>query len=81
MMFLIFFYWDSPPPFSIVNKINGDDFNTKSCITQSFLKHIILSTYWQIGMVFNFDLANDLLAPQLSPQGCTNQDVSDMSTI
>ena len=32
-------------------------------------------------MVFNFDLANDLLAHQLSPQGCTNQDVSETSTV
>lgn len=64
-----------PPPFSIVNKINGDDFNTRNCNIQSTLKHITLSIYWQIVMVFNFDLANDLLAPKMSSPGYTNQDV------
>lgn len=62
------------PPFSIVTKVNGNDFNTESYITQSTLKNIILSLIsWQITVVFTFDLANDLLALQLSPWGCADQ--------
>lgn len=53
----------------------------KSCITKSVLKHIILSIYLEIAMLFNFDLANELLDHQLSPQGCTKQDVSETSTV
>lgn len=66
----IFFHWGfPPPPFSIVNGIliNGNDFNTESCITHSDLKHIILSLIWQVTMVFTFDSAEDVLALQLSP--------------
>lgn len=64
--------------FSIVTKINGGDVNTE-LHAQSTLKHIILSLIsWQRALVFNTNLADDLLASQLSPRGCTTQFVSEM---
>lgn len=61
--------------------MNGHDFNTESCRTQPTLQHILALISWQVSRVLTFDLAGDLLAPQLSPRGRTDQGVRETSTL